>query len=78
MAHECYGHKNFADLYGSRNPLPGAWNDEFRASYNAALNAPNLSEMDRMYLMSDALERAKEAGINIRITDIIRRILYGY
>jgi len=78
LAHEYYGHKYFGDLYGNRNPKSGAWNDEFRASYNAALNAPNLSETDRMYLMSDALERAKAAGVNIKITDTIRRILYGY
>lgn len=78
LAHEYYGHKHFDDVFGVRNPLPGLWNDEFRASYNAALNAPNLSDMDRMYLMLDALERAKEAGVNITITDEIRRILYGY
>ena len=40
--------------------------------------APNLTDEDRMYLMLDALERAKQAGVNIRITDVIRRILYGY
>jgi hypothetical protein len=34
--------------------------------------------MDRMYLMLDALERAKEAGVSIKITDTIRSILYGY
>lgn len=56
--------------------MPGLWNDEFRASYNAALNAPNLSDMDRMYLMLDALERAKEAGVNITITDEIRNLIW--
>ena len=78
LAHEYYGHKYFDDLYGKRNPRIGAWNDEFRASYNAAINAPNLGEMDRMYLMADALERAKEAGVKIKMTAIIKRILYGY
>jgi hypothetical protein len=78
LAHEYYGHKYFGDLYGSKNPMPGAWNDEFRASYTAALNTPNLEEMDRAYLMLDALERAKEAGVNIKITNVIRRVLYGY
>ena len=78
LAHEYYGHKYFNDVFGSKNPMPGTWNDEFRASYFAAINAPNLSDMDRMYLMLDALERAKEAGVNIKITDKIRRILYGY
>ena len=78
LAHEYYGHKYFDDLFGDKNPLPGAWTDEFRASYNAALNAPNLTETDRMYLMADALERAKEAGVNIKITTNIRRVLYGF
>lgn len=78
LAHEYYGHKYYGDMYGIKNPAPGAWNDEFRASYSAALNAPNLTDMDRMYLMMDALERAKEAGVNIKMTDTMRRILYGY
>ena len=70
---------NILAIYnGNRNPVPGAWNDEFRVSYNAALNSPNLGEMNRMYLMLDALERAKEAGVSIKITDTIRSILYGY
>ena len=78
LAHEYYGHKHFGDVFGVRNPLPGSWNDEFRASYFAAINAPNLSDMDRMYLMADAVERAREAGVPIKITEEIRRILYGY
>ena len=80
LAHEYYGHKVAFDKYGYLDsfPVAGSWNDEFRASYNAALNTPNLSDFDRMYLMSDALERAKEAGVNIKITDVIRRIIYGY
>lgn len=47
LAHEYYGHKYFDELYGNKNPMVGAWNDEFRASYFAALNTPNLSDMDR-------------------------------
>ena len=78
LAHEYYGHKYFDDVFGARNSAPGSWNDEFRASYNAAINTPNLSDMDRMYLMLDALERAKETGVNIKMTEQIRRILYGY
>jgi hypothetical protein len=78
IAHEYYGHKYYWDKFGVRNPEPGAWNDEFRASYHAAIYAPNMSNMDRMYLMMDALERAKEGGVSIRITEIMRRILYGY
>jgi len=78
LAHEYYGHKYFDELYGNKNPMVGAWNDEFRASYFAALNTPNLSDMDRYYLMADAVERAREAGVTIKLTDEIRRALYGF
>lgn len=78
LAHEYYGHKHFNDVFGTRNPLPGSWNDEFRASYFAALNTPNLSDRDRNYLMADAIERAREAGVTIKLTDEIRRMIYGF
>ena len=78
LAHEYYGHKYFDELYGVKNPTVGAWNDEFRASYFAALKTPNLSDEDRSYLMADAVERAREAGVTIKLTDEIRRLLYGF
>lgn len=60
-------------------PLPiGAWNDEFRASYWAAKNLPNLSEQDRIHLILDAMERAREAGVTFNPNALMRRILYGY
>lgn len=62
---------------GTKLPI-GAWNDEFRASYWAAKNLPNLSEQDRIYLILDAIERAKEAGVSIKLNVIMRKILYGY
>lgn len=74
LAHEYYGHRANR---GTSVPQ-GAWNDEFRASYMAAKNCPNLSDEDRRYLILDALERAKEQGISVRYNDFIRRILYGY
>ena len=73
IAHEYYGHR----AYRGTKLLYGSWNDEFRASYMAAKNAPNLSAEDRRYLILDALERAKEAGISIKTNDFIRRVLYG-
>ena len=72
IAHEYYGHR----AYRGTKLLHGSWNDEFRASYMAAKNAPNLSAEDRRYLILDALERAKEAGISIKTNDFIRRVLY--
>lgn len=56
----------------------GSWNDEFRASYMVAKNAPNLSEIDRYHLIQGAISRAQEAGVSIRPNEFMRRILYGY
>ena len=76
LAHEYYGHRPYRNAV---NPLPyGCWNDEFRASYMAAKNAPGLSDDDRKYLILDALERAKSAGVSIVNNSLIRRVLYGY
>ena len=74
LAHEYYGHRAYR---GTDVPV-GSWNDEFRASYMAAKNCPNLSDEDRRYLILDALERAKESGITIKYNEFIRRTLYGY
>lgn len=73
LAHEYYGHRAFRGTSLEK----GSWNDEFRASYNAAKICPNLTGEDRRYLISDAVERAKEAGISIRYNDFMRRVLYG-
>lgn len=74
LAHEYYGHRanRGTDLE------KGSWNDEFRASYMAAKNCPNLSDYDRMYLILDAIERAKEAGVSIKYNDFMRGVLYGH
>lgn len=73
LAHEYYGHRTHRGTALEK----GSWNDEFRASYTAAKICPNLTDEDRRYLILDAIERAKEAGINIRYNDFIRRVLYG-
>lgn len=73
LAHEYYGHRAFRWT----SLLPGDWRDEFRASYFAAIKTPNLEPIDRQLLMRDALDRAKEAGVTIRMTDTIRRGLNG-
>lgn len=74
LAHEYYGHR----ANRGTNVPNGAWNDEFRASYMAAKNCPNLSDEERADLILDALERAKESGVTIKNNDFIRRIIYGY
>lgn len=73
FAHEYYGH------YLTRDTVlpPGDWRDEFRASYRAARITPNLSDDERSLLILDAMDRAKEAGVTIRINSTMRRMLYG-
>jgi len=76
LAHEYYGHRPYRN---SKVKMPaGSWNDEFRASYMAARNAPGLTIEDRRYLVLDALERAKQAGVSIRQNTFLRGVLYGY
>lgn len=73
LAHEYYGHyMNHPSEY-----KVGDWRDEFRASYDAALNAPNLTDEDRRYLMIDAYDRAKEAGHPMEYDKIAKGIIYG-
>ena len=74
LAHEYYGHMK---MYPSPYHV-GDWRDEFRASYLAALNTPNLSDEDRARLMIDAFERGSDAGIKLRYNKIAREIIYGY
>lgn len=73
LAHEYYGHR----AHRGTTLEKGTWNDEFRASYCAAKNCPNLSDEDRAYLILDAIERAHEAGVTIKYNDFMRRVLYG-
>lgn len=87
LAHEYYGHRPYRKQYlkedSDTSPealnriIAKAWADEFRASYMAAKNAPNLSDFDRTLLIQDSLSRAEEAGVTIKYNDFIRRVLYG-
>jgi len=73
LAHEYYGHRKYQGT-----PLKQqSWNDEFRASYMAARNAPGLSDQDRMLLVLDAMERAKSAGVDIKWNRFMRSVVYG-
>lgn len=87
LAHEYYGHRPYRSQYLREDSITkpeeierifaNAWADEFRASYMAAKNAPDLSDEERAMLILDSLSRAKEAGVTIKNNDFIRRVLYG-
>lgn len=73
LAHEYYGHYVTA-------PSPfrvGEWRDEFKASYRAALDTPNLTDDERRDLMLDAYDRAKEAGATVKYNKNARMLIYG-
>lgn len=72
LAHEYYGHY----LHHSQFSV-GDWRDEFQASYRASLDAPSLSQNERILLMVDAFERARVAGASVELNSIARRVIYG-
>lgn len=74
LAHEYYGHMKHSP---SRFDI-GDWRDEFEASYSAAINTPNLTDDERRMLMIDAFDRAKDAGVPVKMNEKARRIIYGY
>ena len=81
LAHEFYGHRPYRAQYLleiEQGTSRDTWNDEFRASYMAALNAPGLDDAERRLLMLDAVERAREAHMAIRPNRIMRVMIYGY
>lgn len=74
LAHEYYGHyKSHPSSFRI-----GDWRDEFRASYRAAIDAPNLSDEERRMLMLDAYDRAKESGVAVKYNKMARKMIYGY
>lgn len=74
LAHEYYGHyKSHPSQF-----RVGDWRDEFRASYKAAIDTPNLTDLERSMLMQDAYDRASEAGVKAIKNKEARRIIYGY
>jgi RHS repeat-associated protein len=74
LAHEL-GHQNFKGT----SLAQGSWNDEFRASYWASKNVPNLSVEDKYMLVSDAVQRVREAApiVPITLNKYIKETLYG-
>ena len=81
LAHEYYGHRPYRAQYLlelEKGTSRDTWNDEFRASYMAALKAPGLSDDERRSLMLDAVARATEAQVAIQLNKTMRMMIYGY
>ena len=84
LAHEYYGHRPNREEYlkdiekGINYHTIPIWQDECRASINATRVSPGLSQMDKSYLVMDAIYRAQEAGTNIKTDDFMKEVLYGY
>lgn len=84
LAHEYYGHRPYRDEYlsdmkqGDDYHTTPIWQDECRASINAAKTAHNLTEKDKCNLIMDAIYRAKEFGHLIEMDNFMKEVVYGY
>ena len=88
LAHEYYGHRpNREEYLTDRKNSPDPehpmyttplWEDECRASINAAKTTPGLTQKERSDLLMDAIYRAKENYQLIEIDDSMKEIMYGY
>lgn len=84
LAHEYFGHRPYREEYlsdlkkGDDFHTTPIWQDECRASINAAKTAKNLTDRDKSNLVMDAIYRAKEFGHLIEMDDFMKEVLYGY
>lgn len=84
LAHEYFGHRPYRDEYlfdmqqGNEFHTTPIWQDECRASINAAKTAHNLTDRDKSNLVMDAIYRAKEFGHLIEMDDFMKEVVYGY
>jgi hypothetical protein len=84
LAHVYYGHRHYRQEYlsdwekGKDYHTTPPWQDECRASLTAAQIAPGLTEMDKRYLVLDAVYRAKEFGQLIEMNDFMKETVFGY
>ncbi|MCI5805097.1 MAG: hypothetical protein MR029_02075 [Clostridium sp.] len=84
LAHEYYGHRPYREEYlsdmahGDDYHTTPLWQDECRASINAAKTAHNLTDRDKSNLVMDAIYRAKEFGHLIEMDDFMKEVVYGY
>lgn len=87
LAHEYYGHRRYRneylnDIIVSQNNnevfhTTPEWEDECRASVDAAKITPNLTDKERCDLIQDAVYRAHEYGQTFELDNDMKGILYG-
>ena len=84
LAHEYFGHRPYREEYlsdmeqGDDYHTTPIWQDECRASINAAKTARGLTDRDMSNLVMDAIYRAKEYGHLIEMDDFMKEVVYGY
>lgn len=81
LAHEYYGHRTYRDEYINNfrdnvKTTPN-WEDEYRADIAASKTTPNLTDRERHDLVWDAIYKAEEAGIRVKLDSYIMEVLYG-
>lgn len=79
LAHEYYGHRAQLSKYKKEAErginTSNTWEDEYNASYLVAKNTPNLTNEERLMLVEDALDRKREANIEVVYDDFIKEIM---
>lgn len=84
LAHEYFGHRPYRVEYlsdliqGDEYHTTPIWQDECRASINAAKTAHNLTDRDKSNLVMAAIYRTKEFGHLIEMDDFMKEVVYGY
>jgi len=82
LAHEYYGHRPHREEYlyddMAGTTTTSEWEDECRASIEAAKLAPGLEHIERYQLIQDANMRAHEYGTVIQNDEFMKEVLYGY
>ena len=84
LAHEYYGHRRHREEYlsdcekGEDFHTTPIWQDECRASIEAAKITPNLTDTERKNLIMDAVYQANEYNQYIEMDDFMKEIIYGY
>ena len=83
LAHEYYGHRPYRqeylnDLKNPESSTTPEWQDECRASINAAKSTPGLRRIERSNLIMDATFRAQEYCQLIEMDESMKEICFGY